>query len=148
MLTNVPWSLQHTTFDTEPSYSLEEEHSGYSPQRAEAEQPAFEFMERESDWELPQHARSSSAGMLHFARNVVVSISTRSERCLTWGRDETVMKCLRQKGGDDEMPKVNWRKGIGLLLSCAAKKSVFTDGFTPCRQGALCERARRGAACL
>ncbi len=73
MLTNVLCSLQHTTFDTEPSYSLEEEHSGYSPQHAEAEQPAFEFMERESDWELPKHTRSSSAGMLHLARIVVVS---------------------------------------------------------------------------
>ena len=56
--------LQHTTFDTEPSYSYDEEPSGYSPQRGESEQPAFEFMERESDWEVPQHGRTSSAGAL------------------------------------------------------------------------------------
>ena len=56
--------MQHTTFDTEPSYSYDEEPSGYSPQRAEADQPAFEFMERESDWEVPQHGRTSSAGRL------------------------------------------------------------------------------------
>ena len=56
-------SLPQTTFDTEPSYSYEEEHSEYLPQHPEAEQPAFKFMERESDWELPQHARNSSTGL-------------------------------------------------------------------------------------
>ncbi len=48
ILTPLGCHVQHTTFDTEPSYSYDEEPSGYSPQRAEAEQPAFEFMERES----------------------------------------------------------------------------------------------------
>ena len=55
--------LQQTTFDTEPSYSYEEEHSEFPLQLPQAEQPAFEFMERESDWEHPQHARNSSAGL-------------------------------------------------------------------------------------
>ena len=69
MLSVLLLSLQQTTFDTEPSYSYDAEDAAYSPQQAEAGQPAFEFMERESDWGLPQHARSSSAGETHASPN-------------------------------------------------------------------------------